>query len=127
MIANEELIHQVNKVRLPYNLNSISQSIALQGIKNKMLVKARIKAITDERRRLFDRLASLPGISPYPSEANFILFKTANAAKIFQGLLKRGVLVKNMDKVISNTIRVTVGSPNENNLFIGSLKKALQD
>ena len=127
MIANEELIHQVNKVRLPYNLNSISQSIALQGIKNKMLVKARIKAITDERRRLFDRLASLPGISPYPSEANFILFKTANAAKIFQGLLKRGVLVKNMDKVISNTIRVTVGSPSENNLFIGSLKKALQD
>ncbi len=125
MVAAEELVHEVNKVRLPYNLNSLSQSIALEGIKNRKLMDAQIKAITNERQRLFGELSSLPGITPYPSEANFILFRVAAPEKIFQGLLKRGVLVKNMDKVIHGAIRVTVGSHDENTIFIEALKKTL--
>jgi histidinol-phosphate aminotransferase len=126
MIADEELIQQVNKVRLPYNLNSLSQSIALGGIENKKIVDARIRAITNERQLLFSELSAIRGISPYPSEANFILFKAANPEKVFQGLLEHGVLVKNMDKVISGTIRVTVGTHDENVIFIEALKKVLR-
>ncbi|HTZ16821.1 MAG TPA: aminotransferase class I/II-fold pyridoxal phosphate-dependent enzyme, partial [Dissulfurispiraceae bacterium] len=126
MIAREELIQEVNKVRLPYNLNSLSQSIALEGIKNKKIVDARIRAITDERRRLFDGLSAIEGITAYPSEANFILFKVADPGKVCKGLLRRGILVKNMDGVIRGTIRVTVGNPDENALFIEVLKKLLR-
>jgi histidinol-phosphate aminotransferase len=125
MIADEILINEVNKVRLPYNLNALSQTAALEGIKNKKVVDARIRAITDERERLFDELAALEGVTPFPSEANFILFKVTNPEKIFQGLLKQGVLIKNMDRVIGHAMRVTVGSRAENTIFIDALKKVL--
>jgi histidinol-phosphate aminotransferase len=125
MIADEILINEVNKVRLPYNLNALSQTAALEGIKNKKVVDARIRAITDERERLFDELAALEGVTPFPSEANFILFKVTDPEKIFQGLLKQGVLIKNMDRVIGHAMRVTIGSRAENTIFIDALEKVL--
>jgi histidinol-phosphate aminotransferase len=126
MVADEELIQEVNKVRLPYNLNSLSQSLALEGIKNKKIVDAQIRIINSERDRLFDELSAMEGISPYPSEANFILFRAPDAGKVYHGLLTYGVLVKNMDKMVPNAIRVTVGLPRENTLFIAALKKVLR-
>ncbi len=125
MIADEGLIQEVNKVRLPYNLNSLSQSVALEGIKNKKIVDAQIRTIASERDRLFDELSAIGGISPFPSEANFILCKVPDASKLCQGLLTQGVLVKNMDRMVPNAIRVTVGLPRENMLFIAALKKVL--
>jgi histidinol-phosphate aminotransferase len=125
MIADEGLIREVNKVRLPYNLNSLSQSVALEGIKNKKIVDAQIRIIAGERDRLFDELSAIRGISPFPSEANFILCKVSDAGKLYRGLLTQGVLVKNMDRMVPNTIRVTIGLPRENTLFIAALKKVL--
>jgi histidinol-phosphate aminotransferase len=125
MIADEGLIQEVNKVRLPYNLNSLSQSVALEGIKNKKIVDAQIRIIAGERDRLFDELLAIRGISPFPSEANFILCRVPDAGKLYRGLLGQGILVKNLDRMIPNTIRVTVGLPRENMLFITALKKVL--
>ncbi|MGO9379067.1 MAG: histidinol-phosphate transaminase [Dissulfurispiraceae bacterium] len=125
MIADSTLIKEVNKVRLPYNLNALSQAAALEGVRNKKFVDVRVKAIANARKWLFDELASLEGVTPYPSEANFILFKVADPEKVFRGLLKQGVLIKNMDRVIGLTMRVTVGSRDENMIFINALKKVL--
>lgn len=125
MIADDTLIHEINKVRLPYNLNVLSQTAALEGIRNKKVIEARIKLITDEREWLSGKLESIDGVTPYPSEANFILFKVADPDKIFRGLLKQGVLIKNMDRVIGHAMRVTVGSRNENVIFVDALKKVL--
>ncbi|HMK56107.1 MAG TPA: histidinol-phosphate transaminase [Dissulfurispiraceae bacterium] len=125
MIGNESLILEVNKVRLPYNLNSLSQAAALECIRNRKIVEARTRQIASERKRLFDALSGLEGVEPYPSEANFILFKVADSRKTFSGLLQRGILVKNMDKVIRSSLRVTVGTPEENTLFIKALKTVI--
>lgn len=125
MIADEVLIREVNKVRLPYNLNAVSQALALEGVKNKKIVDAQIRAITSERERLFEELSSLDGAIPYPSEANFILFRVANGDKVYRGLLKHGVLVRNLSSVIRNTLRVTIGTRSEDDFFIKALKKTL--
>jgi histidinol-phosphate aminotransferase len=60
-------------------------------------------------------------IMPYPSEANFILFRVRNPEAVYQGLLKKGILVRNMKGVIDGCLRVTVGTPDENRIFLKSL------
>lgn len=126
MIANEDIIGQVNKIRLPFNLNSLSQRIALDVMKNRKMVKLNIKSIVSERERLFNELSKIQGIRPYPSEANFILFGVENSDRVFKGLLSGGVLVRNMKGVVDNCLRVTVGTPEENKIFINVLKRALR-
>jgi histidinol-phosphate aminotransferase len=125
LIADKGLIHEVNKVRLPFNLNALSQAIAVEAFNSKKIIDSQIKAITAERERLFNELCSMNGVKPYPSEANFILFRVGNADKVFSSLLKQGVLVRNLSHIVKSSLRVTVGTPEENNIFIDKLKKAL--
>lgn len=125
LIGHKDLIKEVNKTRLPYNINSISQAIAIEGIKNKKIINTHIKSILKERKRLFKELSNIKGIQPFPSEANFILFKVSDADSVYQKLIELGVLVRNISNAIKNALRVTVGIPDENDFFIESIKKAL--
>lgn len=125
LIADEGLINEVNKVRLPFNLNSVSQAMALEAFKNKDVIESQIKNITSERERLFEELSKINNVLPYPSEANFILFKTKNADIVFQKLIKNGVLVRNLSSAVKDSLRVTVGTPEENNFFIKALRKSI--
>jgi histidinol-phosphate aminotransferase len=109
-------------VRLPFNLNSFSQAIAAEVIKKKTLLKGYIKSIISERDKLFKELSKIMGIRPYPSEANFILFRVNDPDTVYNNLLRRGVLVRNMKGIIDGCLRVTVGTPQENRLFIKALK-----
>jgi histidinol-phosphate aminotransferase len=122
LIAREEIINEVNKVRLPFNLNSLSQAIAAEVIKKKTLLKGHIKSIISERGKLFNELSKIKGIRPYPSEANFILFRVNGPDIVYNNLLRRGVLVRNMKGIIDGCLRVTVGTPQENRLFLKALK-----
>ncbi len=126
MIAGKEIINEVNKVRLPFNLNSISQAVAAALIRNPNTIKLHIGLITSERERLLNELWKIKGIKPYPSEANFILFKVKNSDKIYYRLLKKGVLVRNMKGVVNGCLRVTVGTKKENNIFIKALKEVMK-
>lgn len=121
ILADREIIHEVNKVRLPFNLNSISQAIAVEALKNKKLVQANIKSIVSEREKLLSSMKKIRGITPYPSDANFILFRVKNPDKIYKGLLSKGVLVRNMKGIIDGCLRVTVGAPRENATFLKTL------
>ncbi len=125
LMADKDLIHEVNKVRLPFNLNAISQAIAVDAFRSKKIIESQIKAIRAERDRLFNELGSMNSVKPYPSEANFILFRVENADKVFLSLLKQGVLVRNLSHLVKKSLRVTVGTPEENNIFIDKLKKAI--
>lgn len=125
LIADGEIINEVNKVRLPFNLNSLSQAVAVKVLKNKKALKSYIKSIISERGRLFSEMAKIKGIKPYPSEANFILFRVKEPDKIYKRLLKKGVLVRNMNGVVNNCLRVTVGTPEENRIFLNAMKEVI--
>ncbi|MCX7914370.1 MAG: histidinol-phosphate transaminase [Thermodesulfovibrionales bacterium] len=122
LIGHENLIREVNKVRLPYNIGSLPQAIAIEAIRNKKVISEHIKAIIKERERLFKELSLLEGVKPFPSEANFILFKVKDAENIHKKLIEKGILVRYMGNALKDSLRVTVGTPEENNAFIDSLK-----
>lgn len=125
LIASEEIISQVNKVRLPFNLNSFSQTVACEIIKNKKLLEKYIQSICKERDKLFEEMLKIKEIKPYPSEANFILFKTKNADSIYQSLLKQGILIRNMNSLLKGCLRVTIGTKSENMMFLESLRNVI--
>ena len=125
MLAHEDIINEVNKVRLPFNLNSLSQKVAIDALKKPGELKARINKIVSERKRLFKEMSKMNGMCPFPSDANFILFHVNNPDKIYNDLLKRGVLIRNMKGIAGGCLRVTVGKPAENNTFIKNLKQLL--
>ncbi len=125
MIANSEIVNEVNKVRLPFNLNSLSQKVAIDSLQDKQKMREHIRTIVSERKKLAKEMSKMDGISPYPSDANFILFKTEDADTIFNKLLKKGILVRNMSGALAGCLRVTVGTPRENAAFLKTLREVL--
>ncbi len=123
LIADKNIINEVNKVRLPFNLNSLSQAIAKMVLGNKKMLKEYIKSIVSERDKLYHEMTKIKGVEPYPSEANFILFRVKDADKVFNKLLKRGILVRNMKGIVNGCLRVTVGTPEENRIFLKALEE----
>jgi histidinol-phosphate aminotransferase len=125
MIASEEIIEEVNKVRLPFNVNSLSQAVAVEALRKKKSLKQAIRNISEERDRMFSRMEEVKGVHPFPSEANFILFRVDDPKKVYRGLLEKGVLVRDMSNAIKGCLRVTVGSPEENSIFLKRLAQIL--
>jgi histidinol-phosphate aminotransferase len=125
LIADKEIINEVNKVRLPFNLNSLSQAIAVEALKDRKTFQTYISAIASERDKLFMELKKMDGVTPYPSEANFILFKINNPDRVYKSLLRKGVLVRNMKGVVDGCLRVTIGTPEENRIFLRELKEVV--
>ena len=121
-------LEHVDKVRLPYNVNVLTQLIAEKVLERHDLLAAQAAAIRKERGRLLDELGGIPGVWPYPSDANFILFRVKAADATFEALKARRVLIKNMHgshEALSQCLRVTVGTPEENAIFLGALRESL--
>ncbi|HEY3347731.1 MAG TPA: histidinol-phosphate transaminase [Nitrospirota bacterium] len=127
MAAGQDIIREVNKVRLPYNINSLSQKAAERVVRHSDIVDAQIGLITDERARVFEALSSMPGITAWPSKTNFILLRVPGASKVHQGLKARGILVRNMDGPgpLRDCLRVTIGTPEEDTEFLAALKELI--
>ena len=130
IIGNPAIIEQLNKIRLPYNINSLSQISADFALSNKSLFDLQTQKICAERAVVFNQLNGLDGITPYPSAANFILFRTPEnkASEIFLSIKQQGVLIKNLSAqggLLSDCLRVTIGKPEENHAFLNALKKSL--
>ncbi len=125
MIAGADIISEVNKVRLPFNVNSLSQKVAAEALQDKRQMKSDVRLVIAERKRLFNGLLRMEGIMPYPSDANFIFFKVEDGDRVHSGLLRKGVLIRNMKGVADGCLRVTVGAPAENAAFLKALKQIL--
>lgn len=125
LIADGEIINEVNKVRLPFNLNSFSQTVAIEVLKERKTMQSHIRSIASERKRLFQEMTKIKSIRPYPSEANFILFSVKDADRVYKDLFKKDVLVRNMKGVVDGCLRVTVGTPEENRIFLKVLKEVM--
>ena len=128
LIAAPEVLSELNKIRLPYNINVLSQAVAGIALEHKNVLEQQISLLISERERLYNALLQMPGIVPYSSETNFILFRTdTDATGIYNQLKQAGILVKNLDKSgpLKNCLRVTVGKPEENDEFMKTLKSML--
>lgn len=125
IIAREGIIEEVNKVRLPFNVNSVSQAMAISALKNMDVIKSNIRKIVLERERLFSEMSKIEGVYPYPSEANFILFKVEEPDMVFNELIKRGILIRDMKGSVDGYLRVTIGSQRENRVFLNALKEII--
>jgi histidinol-phosphate aminotransferase len=120
-------LEHVDKVRLPYNVNVLTQLVAEKVLEHDALLVQQAAAIRTERTRLFEALGSMPGMRPFASDANFILFRTGSAERIFKGLRQRGILIKNLHgahPALADCLRVTVGTPAENTAFLDALGEA---
>ncbi|MGK7346793.1 MAG: histidinol-phosphate transaminase [Candidatus Nitrospinota bacterium M3_3B_026] len=129
MMADAALIEQVNKVRLPYNINSMVQAIARIAVENWREFLPALGSIVKERGRVFEELSRMGGVHPFPSEANFILIRIEerSAGEIFERLLSEGVRVRwfEGDPRLGDCLRGAIGTPEENGRFLAALKKAL--
>ena len=125
VIADADIINELNKVRLPFNVNSLSQKVASEALQNKKQLRSDIRLIISERKRLFKELAGMAGVVTYPSDANFIFFKVDDGERIYSNLLQKGILIRSMKGVADGCLRVTVGTPKENAAFLRILKQIL--
>jgi histidinol-phosphate aminotransferase len=123
-------LDEFEKLRLPYNINSLTQMSAEFALRHHDVFDAQTARIRAERGVLFDALREVAGVRAYPSHANFILFRVpaGRAGEIYEGLKQRGVLIKNLHRdgsPLSDCLRVTVGTPAENQQFLAALRAAL--
>lgn len=123
-------LDEFDKLRLPYNINVLTQLSVDFALQNAPMLDQQTENIKRDRSTLFTQLQVIPGLRVYPSQANFILFRVmdAQATAVFEGLKAKGVLIKNMSKagaILSDCLRVTVGSVEENSAFINALQKTI--
>lgn len=126
MLAGEaRLTAELEKLRLPYNLNVLSQVSAVFALEHMAVLDEQAARIREAREGLFGALGALPGVEVWPSRANFLLFRVpGDAVAVFEGLKARGVLVRCLHgahPLLERCLRVSVGRPGENALFLEAL------
>jgi len=127
MAASQDILEQVNKVRLPYNINALSQCAATVILRNRAAMEAQVAEIVKERERLYIGLDAMSGVTAFPSSTNFIMFRLRGASEVFAMLRDKGILIKNLDSpgALKDCLRVTVGTPEENDEFLRALKEVI--
>ncbi|HEV8245870.1 MAG TPA: histidinol-phosphate transaminase [Polyangiaceae bacterium] len=130
LVARPELVAEVDKARLPYNLNSYSQKVATLALSELgPAIKTVLGTVIGERERLAAELAKLPGLIVTPSQANFLWFRSERpASEVFSGLCARKVLVRSFHERggrLAHQLRVTIGTPEENDEFLRCLREVM--
>ncbi len=125
-----EWLAEFDKVRLPYNINVLTQLSAEFVLQHVAMLDAQTQQIKQDRVELYAQMQALKELTVFPSQANFILFRVpaGKAAAVFEGLKAEGVLIKNMDKagpLLRDCLRVTVGAAEENAAFLQALMKTV--
>jgi histidinol-phosphate aminotransferase len=126
--ASSVVIDIMNKVKSPYNISQSTQDLALAALQNVGQVNDWIKLTVAERDLLGTKLSDLPKVRKvYPSDANFILIQVDNALETYNGLIERGIIIRDRSKVTlcEGCLRITVGTPEENKILLTELKSLL--
>ena len=132
MVGPQALIDQIDKVRPPYNISVLNCECALFALEHRAEFAQQASALVQAREQLIADLALLPGVQPFKSDANMVLVRLAGdgerAASVFDGMKARGVLVKNVSKMhvlLTNCLRLTVGTADENRQMLQALQQSL--
>jgi histidinol-phosphate aminotransferase len=124
MVAPSELVASLDAVELPYHMSALTQEVGRLALTFVREMQERVKMICSERDRVVARVSDIPGVRVWTSEANFFLIRpVADAKAVWQGLLDRGVLVRDFSSRadLPGCLRVTVGTPDENEAFLTAL------
>ncbi|MBI1909130.1 MAG: histidinol-phosphate transaminase [Deltaproteobacteria bacterium] len=126
-LCHPEVAREIRKVLLPFGVSALSVSIAKTLLDHPEVVQETARTIIQERNQLLREMQRLVGITVYPSSANYLLFRTKNSKRLEQKLLSQGILIRDVSNKthLKNCLRVTVGSPEENNQFLKTLKASL--
>lgn len=128
LAGSKSWLEHLEKLRLPYNVGVLTQLVAEILLRHHDVLLQQAEQIKRDRAWLFERLVGTVDVHAYPSAANFILFRLPHAAKVFEGLKQRGVLVKKLDgghPALLDCLRVTVGTAEENELFVRALQESI--
>jgi len=124
-LAAPELIREFGKAKMPYSLNFFSMLAAETALETLHLLEPLVEKIQRERERLFAALLTIEGLTPVPSAANFFCVRTAIPPKeLFEALYGKGILIRDISKspMLSDYVRISVGTPDENDYLIASLR-----
>jgi histidinol-phosphate aminotransferase len=126
LLAAPAVIADLQRVRLPYHLSALTQTAGIVALHHREEASALLGAIRVQRDRISRELRTLPRVTVYPSDANFVLFvPPVDAGLVWQGLLDRGVLVRDLSAVVPNALRVTAGTEHEVDRFLTAIKEVL--
>ncbi|HEY6552259.1 MAG TPA: histidinol-phosphate transaminase [Vicinamibacteria bacterium] len=129
LLASPALVREIDKARLPYNINFISQLAAIAALDAYGELEERVVRLSNLREKLQAALGAMPGVKAYPSQANFVLIELeqADPKAVFEVLYRRGVLVRDVTSypMLERCLRVSVGSEEENEAFLHALGTAL--
>jgi len=126
LIGDTALIEQLNKVRLPYNINRLTQTAADVLFDHFEVFEQQAAVIRAERERMATALADIEGIEVFPSQANFITLRVSDAETVFRHVLTRGILIKKLSgsPLLHNCLRITIGTAEENTQLLQALKES---
>ncbi|MGB7298099.1 MAG: histidinol-phosphate transaminase [Burkholderiaceae bacterium] len=128
LAADPAIAAQLEKVRPPYNISVLDEAAAVFALNHIDVLDEQAALVRGGRQAQADGLAALPGLTVFPSMANFLLVRVPDADKVHAGLLKRRVLVRNVTKMhplLSNCLRITVSTPQENALLLQAMSETL--
>jgi histidinol-phosphate aminotransferase len=126
LLAHEDVVSELTKVRQPYSVDRFSQWVAAMVFRERVVFEAQISDLIRQRDVILSGLEQLPGVTVYPSEANFVLFHVEQAAAVWRDLLHgHGVLVRDLSRApyLEDCLRVSVGSPVENERFLVAMRE----
>lgn len=126
LLAHPWLVEALQVARLPYHLSAVTQAVGETAVKHQVLIMRGVEEIVTERERLAKELSRVPGIDVFPSDANFILFRTPrDGTEVWHALAESGVLVRDFSTKIPRALRVTVGTADQNAQFVETLRGVL--
>jgi histidinol-phosphate aminotransferase len=126
LVGRAAWINEFNKVRQAYNVNALTQAAATFVLERLEVLEEQADKVLAEREGLGKALAALPGVTVYPSAANFFLVRVPDADRTYEALRRQGVLVRNLNgPSLKNCLRITVGTPDENRILLTAMREAL--
>ena len=128
-VADPVIIDQIDKIRLPYNSNSLSQNMTDRLLNHFAPVQQQIDKLLMERDRMIDALSKFRQLTVYPSDANFVLFRVEqDSAALFKRLMDQDILIRDLDSHprLKNCLRVTIGTPEENQAFLEQMAQIIK-
>ena len=121
--GHQDIIDVLNKVKPPYNINAYSQKVGIEVLENNERISKEVKKIKTEREKLIAQLKPLPiVVNVYPSQANFILVRFKDSDHVYKTLIKKGIIVRNRNKVVKECLRITIGTEFQNRQLVNIIK-----